>query len=448
MHSSFASKSIYFDINKQDLRTDAIQTLDSLISSAGNGSYLVELYGYADSSAAAAYNLRLSQMRIESVRSYIASKTSAQLRFREKNKGEDNVTHAHADLSMYRRVDIYFIPLAGNKIKLGRGNESVEVPADHYEPCGVCGSEPSIKAYYTAAAAERASIRFATRDGMELETAGTFNFESKSCNTGSGRGNDTLTFRIKAENIDPEMTLWYPDTVNGIIYWKPAPEKPEFDSITNTYIIRTSRPFWNLDKPKPWKRSGGVIIFPKELDKHNSFVVDGKNQEVAQTKDDTLGFELNDKDLAAKSFGNAGNDYYYLKLSLDSLPVIQDSIKRMKTIRKRYSVPFSAYRQLQFSDTVTRIKFKRRLAPQKAGVYLEEHNEFIPFTAGAGRTFEGRMPRARCQLAIIRKKKLYVADSQRVKAKYNSKKKQMRIRIDPVTDKQFKINKAYTPDRK
>ncbi len=70
---------IPFDNNSDRLQPDATTHLDALaeaLSSEALASSRVEIVGHTDSSGSAAYNLRLSQKRAESVRQYLVEKKS------------------------------------------------------------------------------------------------------------------------------------------------------------------------------------------------------------------------------------------------------------------------------------------------------------------------------------------------------------------------------------
>ena len=200
--------SVYFDVDQFNLSSGALSIIDSVVQLYNDKRLFVELYGYADSSASSDHNLKLAQNRIASVKTYIQTKYKKDFIVQEKNFGEEFNTHVFDNQWMDRRVDIFIFPVSNNKIVLNSitQNETIEVPIDYFEPCGVCASNVSIKAYYTDSSANEASIRFSTASGNELVTAGTIKLQSDPCNQLTNK--DTIIYRIKAQQqLDPEMTV-------------------------------------------------------------------------------------------------------------------------------------------------------------------------------------------------------------------------------------------------
>ncbi|MGQ0829897.1 MAG: OmpA family protein [Bacteroidota bacterium] len=310
--------SVYFDLNKSDLKKEALNEIDQRLSSVVADSFLVELYGYSDSLSSNEYNLQLSQNRIASVKNYILSKNRSGYKFIEKNLGETTDSSTSKDLALNRRVDIFVFVLKNNMLVLGSSKESVELPLDYFEPCGICNSLPEIKAYYTTVQAQKASIEFKTSTGEELVTAGTFDFDFKPCKL-SKKAIDTISLNINSQYIDPEMTVWEPDTINGVIYWKVSDIKPVFDLINKRYIIRSNKKFINLDKRR-WRcpPNHSKIIFPKEFNSLKSFLVTSEKVKSNETKNDTLFIPKIDTSYSIVSIGKINETYYYLNNKLEN----------------------------------------------------------------------------------------------------------------------------------
>jgi hypothetical protein len=440
--------SLYFDLNKSDLKTEAIAEIDKLLNSVVADSFLVELYGYSDSLASNKYNLKLSQNRIVSVEKYILSKKKFNYKFIEKNLGETENASTSKDLALNRRVDIFLFVVKNNMLVLGSPRESVELPLDYFEPCGICNSLPDIKAYYTSAQASNASIEFKTNTGEELITAGTFKFDFKPCNS-SKKVIDTISLNVNSQDIDPEMTVWEPDTIKGIIYWKASDIKPVFDLINKRYVIRTNKKFVNLDK-RGWRMPADYvskIIFPKSFNTLKSSLINREKIRINETKNDTLIVPKIDTSYTIASIGKINETYYYLNDKLKNIGAKIDSNRVSYTVNTEYILPLSLYQEFRFSDTILRIKFKKSIKHEKIGFYLKDLNEFIPIDQEVSKNYiTTKKPDEKYELAFIRKKKLYVIDNKNVVSKYNKKKNNFKIKFNSKTAKQFKQNKAYTFD--
>lgn len=80
---------IYYDLDKANIRADAAQELNKLVSIlADNPEIKIELSSHTDSRAADDYNLSLSQRRADSAVNYIVSQGIEQNRIRARGYGE------------------------------------------------------------------------------------------------------------------------------------------------------------------------------------------------------------------------------------------------------------------------------------------------------------------------------------------------------------------------
>ena len=439
--------SIYFDLNKSDLTANANAKIDSLLNSLNGNSYFIELYGYSDSSATADYNLQLSKKRILSAQTKLNSKTTTKFKYQEKNLGESKSTN---DVSLDRRVDIFVFPEHNGKIILNNSNESVELPIEYFGPCGICNSKPEIRAYYNDADAGEAKIKFKTSTGEDLITAGTLKFDFKPCNQTMSNPLDTITISIQADNIDPEMTVWEPDTINGIIYWKTSDIKPIFDTINKKYVVRSRKRFINLDKPKCREVNGhSKIVFPEKFTTLKSHLITTSKVGSNETKKDTLLIQKLDTTYSVISVGKIDETYYFLNEKLKSISVKADTNKKIFIIRKVYLVSFDLYKEFTYNDTTLKVRFKKSSKPEQFGFYLKEYNEFIPINQDLnGKYIETKKPNTNYELAIIKKKKLYVIEQKKVKSKYNKKKNLFKIKFNSSNINNFKQNKTYTAETK
>ncbi len=91
-------KGIYYDLNKADLRSESIVTLDTLVKTLNdNPNITIELSSHTDSRADSAYNLELSQRRAQSVVDYLISKDIEKERMSAKGYGESRLLNECKD---------------------------------------------------------------------------------------------------------------------------------------------------------------------------------------------------------------------------------------------------------------------------------------------------------------------------------------------------------------
>jgi hypothetical protein len=434
--------SVYFELNKSELTHQAEKKIDSLLHTLDGKSYLMELYGYSDSTATSEYNLALSKKRIESVQARIKSKSSIQFTYMEKNLGESK--SVSGDASLDRRVDIFTFPEKNKIITVNSPKESVELPIDYFEPCGICNSKPEIKSYYTAADAAKANIMYktssATGQGEELISAGIIRFTSKPCSQGKLRTTETMSLILKADYIDTEMSVWEPDTINKEIYWKPSTLPLVFDTANKQYVVKSTKRFLNIAK-----KISTRIVFPKDFGSLKSSLFTTSKVRTNETTNDTLLLGKPDSTWTVLSLGKMNGTIYLLNEKLKTLSNL-GSDKKNFTQKPTYTLPFSLYQEFAYTDSTIRIKFKKKVKPEQFGYYLKDYNEFIPVSTDMkGKYIMATKPVTGYQLAIIKKGKLYAVDQKKMPLKYSKKKKAYKLKIKGGNITKFKQNKAWTP---
>jgi hypothetical protein len=434
--------SVYFELNKSELTHQAEKKLDSLLHTLEGKSYLMELYGYSDSTATSEYNLALSKKRIESVQARIKSKSTIQFTYMEKNLGESK--SVSGDASLDRRVDIFTFPEKDKIITVNSPKESVKLPIDYFEPCGICNSKPNIQAYYTAADAAKANIMFktssATGQGEELISAGTIRFTSKPCSQAKSRSGEIISLILKADYIDTEMSVWDPDTIDKVIYWKPSMASIVFDTANKQYVIKSSKRFLNVAK-----KISTRIVFPKDFNSQKNCLFTTSKVRTNETTNDTLLLGKPDSTWTVLSLGKSNGTIYLMNEKLKTLSNLDGGGKNF-TQKPTYTVPYSLYKEFLYTDTTMRIKFKKSVKPDQYGYYLKDYNEFIPVSTDMkGKFILTPKPVTGYQLAIIKKNKLYAVDQKKIKLKYSKRKKAYKLKFKSGNISKFKQNKAWTP---
>lgn len=118
----FELQTIYYDLDKSNIRPDAVEVMDKLISLLkAHPELKIELSSYTDSRASAGYNLSLSRRRVKAAVDYLVAHGIPQDRLVPKfygennlvNKCADNVNCTEAEQQMNRRTE--FRVVLGNR---------------------------------------------------------------------------------------------------------------------------------------------------------------------------------------------------------------------------------------------------------------------------------------------------------------------------------------------
>ena len=90
--------SIYYDLDKADIRTDAAEELDKIVQFLTDNTQMnLELGAHTDARASTGYNLKLSQRRAESAVNYIIRRGIAKDRIKPKGYGEGQLINECSD---------------------------------------------------------------------------------------------------------------------------------------------------------------------------------------------------------------------------------------------------------------------------------------------------------------------------------------------------------------
>ena len=90
--------SIYYDLDKADIRTDAAEELDKIVQFLTDNTQMnLELGAHTDARASTGYNLKLSQRRAESAVTYIIRRGIAKDRIKPKGYGESQLINECSD---------------------------------------------------------------------------------------------------------------------------------------------------------------------------------------------------------------------------------------------------------------------------------------------------------------------------------------------------------------
>jgi hypothetical protein len=438
--------SLFFDSDRSELTPASVKKLDSIVAIAAQKQFLVELYGHTDTVGRDAYNQGLSQQRMNSIESYLDGKAKGQFSYKEKNDPETNVKvsrSTEANLAYNRRVDLYLIPRTGNMLQLkgAKPSESVEVPVDYFEPCGLCGSRPEVKSYYSEEDTRGTNITFKTNDGYDLETAGTMMLDYTPCNGVRKKDTAAVIFRICDGKPDEKMSLWVADTINGKIFWKPSSNKFTLDPLTGCYIFRApAGMLCNLDKID--YDTLYALLFPEEFTYQHAVITNKKSIRY-NTREDSIAVGDKDTTCVVHGFGKSGDRVYLMRMRMDSLP---DTLHRAgRYYAKSFRSSMQMYQELTYSDTLLKVRTGKFARNTTFGFYLPEYKEFIPMDSVQGKYFIDEKPNCAYQYSYLKGNKLYAINNKSVKAHYAEESNSMRIKFNRKSKRKFRKVPDYKP---
>jgi hypothetical protein len=449
--------SFFFDSDKSELTEASKKRLDSLLFSSTQPHYMAELYGHADTVGSTNYNYNLAMRRMKTIEGYLNSRSKNKFDYKEKNFSETKETNAkiarneEASLAYNRRVDLYLIPMKGKMLEMkGNKNETVEVPVDYFEPCGLCGNKPSIKSYYNEEDTKNTNITFKTTDGFQLVTAGTLVFNFTPCNGVRQKDTATLVFRICDGKPDEKISLWQADTIKGKIYWKPSNNKFVLNPKTGCYEFRApAGQLFNLDKKVEQVfvityDTTYRIVLPAEFSYQHTIVTDTAKKSVRyNSRADSVAIRGTETSYLVYGFGKKDDHIYLMSAKVNSLPM-NEHLKGTHYY-DIFHPTISHYEKLTYSDTTIRIKRGKFAQKATFGFYLPEYKEFIPMDSTQGKFSLSSRPNCNYQYGYMKGTALYVIKDKNVKEKYIASKNTTAIKFGRKSKKNFKRVSDYRP---
>lgn len=438
--------SFYFDTDKSELKPASVTRLDSILLACAGRQYLAELYGHTDTVGRDAYNNRLAMERMKSIETYLDGKAPGMFDYKEKNFPETNIKvsrNTEANLAFNRRVDLYILPVQNGMLTLKGKNpsENIQVPADYFEPCGLCANQPQFKSYYNENDTKGTNITFQTSDGYNLQTAGTMMLDYTPCNGVKRKDTAAVVFRICDGKPDDKMTLWQADTVNGKIVWKPSANKFVLDPASGCYIFRApAGKLYNLDKIR--YDTIFSLEMPDGFAYYHVIVRDKKNIRY-NTEGDSIRISRNDTSCMVHGFAQKDDRVFLMSVPISALP---DTIKREgRNYSKEFNSTLAFYEELTYNDTVLKVRSARKMRNVSYGFYLPEYKEFIPMDSSGGKYALNRKPNCNYQLGFVQGKRLYVISNRNIKPKYSADTNTELFKLTRKTRKKFRRVPDYSP---
>ncbi|MNU55429.1 putative lipoprotein YiaD precursor [compost metagenome] len=395
--------SIFFDLNKSDLKPEGKSLVDSLVTSMNGSDFVFEVYGYTDTSNTDDYNKKLSQSRIDAVLAYLKEKKITPKEIRTFNEGEDfNSNSLRKEAAFQRRVDVYLTPMEGSDVVF-RSADGVVVKRDisSFGDCGVCALKPKIKYLQTEDEAKTNGISLMTDKNERLETYGMALFDIDTCSSLSVEEQKKIRtcMRMPAARWDPRVELFELIEQPGNDVWRKLPDTMKRDPKQKT-VGFCSYAYWiNLDIILP----DFSLILPEESNSGKSFYIHSYAQkEIERLHNDTMPLLSSVNEVI--SYFSVEKDWYLFKAK--SQAIIGEFVNRDSVSPYACLVYVSDYK---IASPKGEVELKMKLKNvDKVGYYYADFDLFVPLERMAGSTYSGHMYQNGFELCYIKNDRYYV----------------------------------------
>lgn len=409
------ASSVFFDLNKSELKPTGINTIDSLVKSMNGSDFILEIYGYTDTSNTSDYNRKLSQSRIDAVLSHLKAKSIFPKETRTFNEGEDfNSNNQSKNAAFQRRVDVYLTPMEGNDVVF-KSSSGVIVKRDlsSFGDCGICALKPKIRYLQNEADAKANGIDLITDKGEALETYGMALFDIDTCPSLSSEERKKIMncIQMPASRWDNRVELFELVQRPGNDVWRLLPDSLKRDEEQEIVRFCTYSGRVNCDKrlvrlivPQLSVTGTGRSVFIKKL-----------GRKAVKFQDDTVSFPSEVEHVAS-----------YFKMNEDWHLFLRSAAKIRKEFTNRDSVSPS-YATIYPSDyTIASPKGEIELKVKKknidhVGYYHRDFDLFLPFERRGGNTWYGAVYQDGFELCYIKKTRYFLEKSKGKKIKMKSK---------------------------
>ncbi|MNJ84927.1 putative lipoprotein YiaD precursor [compost metagenome] len=395
--------SIFFDLNKSDLKPEGKLLVDSLVASMDGSEFVFEVYGFTDTSNTDDYNKKLSQNRIDAVLTYLKEKKITPKEIRTFNEGEDfNSNNLRKDAAFQRRVDVYLTPMEGSDVVF-RSVDGVIVKRDisSFGDCGICALKPKIKYLQTEDEAKQNGISLMTDKNERLETYGMALFDIDTCSSLSEEEQKKIRtcMQLPAERWDEKVELFELIERPGNDIWKKLPDTMKRDPEQKTVSFCSDARWINLDLIVP----DLSLILPEESNSGKSFFIHYPPiKDVEKLHNDTTILLASVDEVI--SYFSVQNDWYLFKAK--SQVIISHFLNRDSVSPYAYLVYVSDY-ELAASKGKVELKMKLKDV-DKVGYYNADFDLFVPLERMTGNRYSGHIYQNGFELCYIKNERYYV----------------------------------------
>ena len=420
------SSSVFFDLNKSQLKSESQFTLDSLIKTLHGTDFVLEVYGYTDTAHTDDYNRKLSQSRIDAVLGHFKYSGIVPKEIRTFNEGEDfnsNLQNKYA--AFQRRVDIYLTPMERSDVVF-KSSSGVLVKRDiaSFGDCGICALKPKIKFLETENEANANGIDLVTDKGERLVTYGMVLFDIDTCASipEAARSKIETCMEVPAPFWNDRVKLFELVEQSGNDNWRLLGDTIIYDSVA--HIARFCSLARNincdlLDIYNPALK----LIFPEESQTGKSFFLHDPQRKSERLFNDTVVFPNTVETVI--SYFSIDKEWYLYK----------DKAKRiLNQFLNRDSVSPNAC-LLYLSDyTIAapagEIELKVKLKDiDQIGYYHPDFDLFVPLERRGGNTWYGMIYRDGFELCYIRNERYYIEKNKAKNLKMKGKDGRSRAKI-------------------
>lgn len=409
--------SIFFDLNKSDLKPAGKSLVDSLVTSMNGSDFAFEVYGYTDTSNTDDYNKKLSQSRIDAVLAYLKEKSITPKEIRTFNEGEDfNSNNLRKDAAFQRRVDVYLTPMEGSDVVF-RSEDDVIVKRDiaSFGDCGICALKPKIKYLQTEDEANENGIDLVTDKGERLETYGMALFDIDTCSFMSAEEQRKIRtcMQLPAKKWDPKVELFELIECPGNDIWKKLPDTMKRDPELKIVNFCSYARRINLDIIVPDIN----LILPEESNRGKSFYIHYPPQNsIERLYNDTTILLSSVSEVI--SYFPAKNGWYLFKAKSQA---IKKDFYNRDSLSPKYSCLIYAL-DYEYAPSKGEIELKVKLKDvDKVGYYNADFDLFVPFERISENTYRGHRYQNGFELCYIKNDRYYVEKSKAKNLKIKTK---------------------------
>lgn len=410
--------SVFFDLNKSEIKAEGKQVIDSLIRVASGGSYILEVYGYTDTAHTDDYNRKLSQSRIEAVLNHFSQRKFTPAEILTFNEGEDfNSNEQHKIAAFQRRVDIYLTLTEGNNVVF-QSSTGVTVRQEraYFGNCGICALKPKMNYLQTEEEANVNGIDLMTDKAEKLITYGMALFDIDTCASvlAGGRKKFRTCIEMPAPRFDKSVKLFELVEQPGNDVWRLLPDTINYDPKEKRMRFCTYSRKINCDTFAPGNPLD--LILPEETMKSGkSFYIYYKTKGPERLFNDTV--RLTSSVEKAISYFAIDRDWYLFQTTYGIL--IKDFYNRDSLSPGACSVYKQDYRVVH---PVGEIELKVKLKDfDQIGYYNADYDLFVPLERTTGNTYSGQMYRDGFELCYIKKDRYYVEKNQARNIRFKQK---------------------------
>ncbi|MDF3026291.1 MAG: OmpA/MotB domain protein [Fluviicola sp.] len=414
------ASSVFFDLNKSELKSEGQLTVDSLIKTMNNSEFILEIYGYTDTSNTSDYNSRLSQNRIDAVLNYLKSKKVAPKEIRTFNEGEDfNSSVQSKHPAFQRRVDVYLTPMEGNDVTF-KSPDGVIIKRDlsSFGDCGICALKPKMKYLQTEADAKANGIDLVTDRGERLVTYGMVLFDIDTCFSVSKEEQQKFEtcMEVPAPFWNDRVKLFELVEQSGNDNWRQLDESIIYDSVARVARFCSGAKRINcdliLDRYIPGKL---YLIFPEESQTGKSFFLHYPQSKPERLFNDTMNFP--DDIETVISYYSINKEWYLYK---EKAQRILNQFLNRDSVSSNACLLYTSDYKIASPKEEMELKVKVN-GIDKIGYYHPDFDLFIPLERRGGNTWYGPVYQDGFELCYIKKDKYYIEKNKAKKLKVKTK---------------------------